>query len=112
MDCITFQKMIPVYMNKTLSDESLNEFLNHKKNCSKCSDELEVFYIVTKGMEILDEKDADYNLKAAFDRSIITADDYLKKRKSQKVFTYVIDTSVIWVLILSALIFYFRLMRN
>jgi len=106
MDCMAFRKLIPEYINKELDDKTLNEFLNHLKNCDSCRDELEIHYIVMKGVDILDNKDGEYNLSAAFLNSVKKSNRYMHQRKQMLKVTYVIDSVVFWGVVLSIILFF------
>jgi len=105
MDCMTFQKLIPAYINGELNDETLNEFLLHLKNCSQCTDELEIHYIVMKGVDILDKTDSDYNLSASFRSTVEESRTYIQKRKLILRLSYVFDTVLFWSIILCVILF-------
>jgi len=105
MDCMTFQKLIPAYINGELNDETLNEFLIHLKNCSQCTDELEIHYIVMKGVEILDQSDTNYNLSAAYRSSVEDSRKYIRNRKVWLKFSYFFETVLFWSIFLCIILF-------
>jgi len=102
---MSFRKLIPEYINKELDDRTLNEFLNHLKSCDACKDELEIHYIVMKGVDILDNRDGEYNLSAAFLESVRRSNRYLKKRKRFLKLTYVLDSVLFWAILLTVILF-------
>lgn len=105
MDCMTFQKLIPAYINEQLDDSTLNEFLIHLRNCPHCSEELEIHYIVMKGVDILDSDIDDYNLSAKFTGAVRESTDYLKKKKRLVRLEYVIDSIALWSILASLILF-------
>lgn len=106
MDCITFQKLIPSYIDGELTDETLNEFLIHLKSCSHCTDELEIHYIVMKGVDILDAADSNYNLSAAYRTEVKNSNEYIRKRKKKLRFLYMLDTVLFWSIFVCMLLFF------
>ena len=56
MNCSTAESMVNRYINRTLSVEELEDFLEHIKKCPDCYDELETYYTITVGMKYLEEE--------------------------------------------------------
>ncbi len=56
MKCHDVQRMIQGFIEKRLTDEQLEAFLEHIASCRDCYDELEVYYMITTGLLQLDEK--------------------------------------------------------
>ena len=55
MKCHDVQRMISGFIEKKLTDEQLEDFLEHIETCQDCYDELEVYYMITIGLMQLDE---------------------------------------------------------
>ena len=55
MKCHDVQRMISGFIEKKLTDEQLEGFLEHIETCQDCYDELEVYYMITIGLMQLDE---------------------------------------------------------
>lgn len=96
MDCLTFRKNINAYIGKSLPDDELNAFLQHLSSCEKCREELEINYIVSEGIGILDEENHDYNISRAYERMLRQDRRHLKLVRVTRVFTYIIDTLAFW----------------
>ena len=105
MDCISFRNHINDYMEDRLDDAELNEFLHHMEACNACKDELEINYIVFEGINILDKKGTDYDLKSAYMRSIDDTGRYLSIKKIALRFVYIIDTVRFWAVFVCVLLF-------
>lgn len=105
MDCMTFRKKIDAYIGKALTDDELNEFLRHLSGCDKCREELEINYIVSEGIGILDEEHHDYNLRQAYAESLKQDERHIKAVYVLRVFTYMIDTLSFWGVLLCAVMF-------
>lgn len=55
MKCHDLQLLIPGFIDDNLTEQQLEEFLNHIETCQECYDELEVCYMTTAGLMQLDE---------------------------------------------------------
>ena len=92
-------------MNDELDDETLYQFLRHLKNCPVCADELEINFIVHRGVEILDEDREDYNLQKAYRLAIGKSEAYLSRKRVLMYAEYIIETVAFWAFLISALLF-------
>ena len=50
MKCHDVQRMIQGFIEKRLTDEQLEAFLEHIASCRDCYDELEVYYMIRTGL--------------------------------------------------------------
>ncbi len=48
MNCSEFKKEMNNFINNTIDDDSIEEFINHYKNCKTCNEELEIYYMINK----------------------------------------------------------------
>lgn len=55
MKCECTLKKITNYINKELSEKEEWEFIEHMEKCPKCFEELELTFIMLKGLDMLDE---------------------------------------------------------
>lgn len=55
LTCKACEKNIPAYLNKELSDEETIQMIDHITKCPSCKDELNVQYMVSVGLNNLDE---------------------------------------------------------
>ena len=58
MDCKEFEKEIPVFINHKMDYLSLKEFYAHMQSCADCKEELTIHFLVTDGLQRLEEGDA------------------------------------------------------
>lgn len=58
MTCKEFEKMIPAFLGKKLDFASLKSFMKHMEACDECREELKIQFLVTEGMQRLEEGDA------------------------------------------------------
>ena len=105
MDCVEFDKKINPYLHDELSDEELNEFLLHLASCPKCSEELEINYIVNEGIRRLDREKADYNLSLAYTKSTENSRRYLARRKGTIRLSYIIGTLTFWCMLMVVFVY-------
>ena len=56
MECSTAESMVNRYIDRSLKEEELEEFLEHVTSCSSCYDELETYFIVHEAIQQLDDE--------------------------------------------------------
>lgn len=56
MNCKETQDKIQFFLQEALELEQLNLFLEHIERCETCREELEVYYTLYTGMQILEEE--------------------------------------------------------
>ncbi|MBE5936271.1 MAG: zf-HC2 domain-containing protein [Lachnospiraceae bacterium] len=68
MKCVEAQGLITKYINDELTGEKLEEFLGHIYDCEDCREELEIYYVIMKGMQQIDDDNVlNYNFHQAFE---------------------------------------------
>ena len=55
MDCKQAEKIIPSFLRKDLEGRKLAQFVEHIEDCPECREELSIQFLVTEGMEKLEE---------------------------------------------------------
>ena len=71
MNCLEAQGLIMKYVNNELSGLKLEDFRKHIDSCPDCKEELEIYYILTTGMNQLDNDYVDtYNFYEAFEKQL------------------------------------------
>ena len=55
MNCKEAEKKIPSFLQDDLDGTKLEEFVEHVENCSECKEELSILFLVTEGLERLEE---------------------------------------------------------
>lgn len=55
MTCFEAQSLITPFINETLDDDKLEQFLDHINTCDSCWDDLDVYFTLLNGMKQLDE---------------------------------------------------------
>ena len=55
LSCKETEKQIPMFLNKTLSENETLALIEHINNCKSCKEELTIQYMVSVGLNNLDE---------------------------------------------------------
>ena len=105
MECTDFNRHIDEYLSEALTDEELNDFLHHLKFCKNCREELEINYIVKKGIDEINENSSDYDLYNRFVESEVRNAEFLKHRKLMLRISYIVDTVAFWLVLACVFIF-------
>ncbi len=58
MDCKEFEKRIPDFIARKLDYPSLKRFSEHMEECANCKEELVIQFLVTEGIQRLEDGDA------------------------------------------------------
>lgn len=66
MDCLRAQTCITAYVDGEMSGKERKEFLLHVKSCSRCREELEIYYTLMEATRQLDE-------------GVLTTNDFMKE---------------------------------
>ena len=55
MNCKEFERLIPDYVEKKMDYLTLKHFSDHMEHCPDCKEELVIQFLVTKGIERLED---------------------------------------------------------
>ena len=69
MTCREAERLVMPYINGSITDEELKEFLKHIETCEECREELEIYFTVDVGIRQLDQETGTYNIKGALELS-------------------------------------------
>ena len=58
MDCKEFERLIPDFISDKLDYQSLKRFNSHMKDCENCREELTIQFLVTEGVQRLEDGSA------------------------------------------------------
>ncbi|MGL5260372.1 MAG: zf-HC2 domain-containing protein [Lachnospiraceae bacterium] len=87
MNCKEIEKCIPLFIDNTLDEHDLIEFINHIEICEDCREELNIQFLVMAGMTLL-EDGTSYDLDEEMRQLIITAKRKLVFKRKMRFFTY------------------------
>lgn len=80
MDCKEFEKLIPDFFERKMDFLTLNQFNQHMKECSECKEELTIRFLVTEGIQRLEEGDA-FDLQKELGQHLEESERKIKKSK-------------------------------
>jgi len=80
MDCKEFEKMIPDFFERKMDFLTLNQFNQHMKECPDCKEELTIRFLVTEGIQRLEEGDA-FDLQKELGQHLEESERKIKKNK-------------------------------
>ena len=84
MKCVEAQSLITEYINDELSGERLEQFLAHVYECDDCKEELEIYYVIMKGMKQIDNDNVpNYNFHEAFEEELEQSRSLLVKSNTR-----------------------------
>ena len=77
MDCKEFEKLIPGFIDRKLDYPSLRRFSEHMEQCANCKEELVIQFLVTEGIQRLEDGGA-FDLQKELDQRLEEAMRKLK----------------------------------
>ena len=77
MDCKEFERLIPSFIERKMDFWVLKRFGEHMEHCPDCKEELVIQFLVTEGLQRLEEGDA-FDLQYELDRQL---EEAMKKVK-------------------------------
>ncbi len=105
MTCLEAEKLIVPYIEHTITANELQDFMDHIDSCENCREELETQYMVSVGLELLDnEEQGDYDILGRFLHSLSDAKRFLKGLTALEIVKYAADTLCIAAVILMLLL--------
>ena len=108
MTCREAERLVMPYINGSITDEELEEFLNHIEHCENCREELEIYFTVDVGIRQQDEGTGSYNIQGALETALELSRQRIHTLKLLQTARYAVNTLCFWALLM-ALILQFRL---
>ena len=78
MDCKEFEKLIPDYIAKKMNYLTLKRFSEHMDKCENCKEELTIKFLVTEGIQRLEDGRA-FDLQAELNGRLNEAKKEIEK---------------------------------
>lgn len=69
MDCKEFERLIPGFVEDQLAYSSMKRFCGHLEQCADCREELIIQFLVTEGVQRLEDGEA-FDLQKELDRKL------------------------------------------
>ncbi len=105
MNCKETEKMIPVFLRRELDGNELEEFIEHIEQCPECKEELSIQFLVTEGMEHLEDGN-NFNLQQALEESLEEAEHEVKIHRGLKQTLLCLETAVAVAILIAVLLVY------
>ena len=94
MDCKEAEKKIPSFLNDELDGRGLGEFVEHIEECPECMEELSIQFLVSEGMEQL-EQGNNFNLQEALTAKLESADYRIRVNRTLRHILFVLEAAVV-----------------
>lgn len=108
MTCREAERLVMPYINGSITDEELEEFLKHIEGCGECREELEIYFTVDVGIRQLDEGTGTYNIKGALETALELSRQRIHTFMLLKTARYAVNTLCFWALLM-ILVLQFRM---
>ena len=104
MNCKEAKKNIMPYIRDTLDVEALEDFLAHIAGCESCREELEIYFIIEKGLVEMEENKGEANISRVLKETIAASYERISRGHALQIVGYVVNTLVLMALLLSLLL--------
>ncbi|MEY8351942.1 zf-HC2 domain-containing protein [Lachnospiraceae bacterium 54-53] len=104
MTCKEVERLVMPYINDELTDEELQEFLEHMESCPNCREELEIYFTVDVGIRQLDSEAGNYNIKGALEAAVEQSRQRLQAIRLIKIARYAVSALSVMALIITVLL--------
>ena len=84
MECQEVRKAIPEFVNMRLRYDKMAECLSHVKSCPSCRDELEIYFIVERGIKDNEAFDGPFVLKDIVNECFAKAQHRITRERRHK----------------------------
>ncbi len=81
MDCKEAEKRIPPFLQDELDGAELEEFIDHVENCPECKEELSIQFLVTEGLERLEDGN-NFNLQKELVMKLADAEHHISLHRT------------------------------
>jgi predicted anti-sigma-YlaC factor YlaD len=105
MNCKETEKSIPSFLKGELEGDRLAEFVEHIEQCPECKEELSIQFLVTEGMEKLEEGSS-FNLQKALHDRMEESRRYIRMNRLLRRTLYWLEALVIVVIAVAFCIYF------
>lgn len=106
MKCKDAEKAISFFLEDTLENKELAEFVDHMEQCDECKEELSIQFLILEGMTTLEGGNV-FDLKKELELRLEKARERLKFRRGIQIFTYAMEAMVALAIVFIFLLIYF-----
>lgn len=103
--CKEIQSLIPAYLSEDLTLKQAKYFTRHLKKCRDCREEIEISYLLDKGIERV-EKGETVDLHADLEEMLSETEDAIVHLRQYRTAVYLIESTAVFVLIACVLMLY------
>ena len=99
MDCKAAEKLIPDFIRGRMETRTAKHFLSHVEKCPSCKEELSIQFLVTVGMQRLEDGEA-FNLNKELSARISISKRHVKIRERLQWGLYYFEAFAVLIVIL------------
>ena len=103
MNCKEAEKKIPLFLDDDLDGRDLAEFVEHIEDCPDCKEELSIQFLVTEGMDQL-EQGNNFNLQKALLLMLGDAEDKVRINRILRNILLCLEIAVAAMIIIAVII--------
>lgn len=94
MTCKEAEKMIPGFLEDSLTEDELADFLHHIETCEVCKEELSIQLLISEGMDRL-EYGSSFNLQESVERKLDLGQNRIRTGTKLKNVLYVLEILIL-----------------
>mgnify|MGYP002715405525 CR=1 FL=1 len=106
MKCKEAEKAIPFFLEDTLENRDLKEFVSHIEECKECEEELSIQFLILEGMTTLEGGNV-FDLQKELELRLEKARERLRLRRGIQLLIYFMEVLVVIAIIIIAFLIYF-----
>ncbi len=85
MECYEAEELVSGYINHTLNEGQMEDFIRHVRSCPSCYDELEMHFIVNEALNQLSvDAETDLDFKILLEQDLKKSELHLIRQKLQR----------------------------
>ena len=85
MECYEAEELVSGYINHTLKERQMEEFISHVRSCPSCYDELEMHFIVNEALNQLSvDKETDLDFRMLLEQDLRKSELHLLRQRLQR----------------------------
>ena len=93
MDCKETQRLMRLFLENKLDADTAREFILHVRSCKECMDELIIEYLISGGIQELENAD-DIDVQMELEKRLVVANQEKAHRSQLKAGLFMVATMV------------------